>query len=184
MPTFDPALPPTVPDRVTVWSTRRGPILAVSAGAVLLALGVAAVVDGGLGSPQVVLLLLGLGGATVGLFDVPVRTEFDARGLVRVCPLRRHRLPWDRVVALERGRPSQLTVARNALDRREGSPARQSGGLVARGPGKRRWLLSDQLEGRDEHAELRTLVAALDATVHVRAARPHHDVPPRRRPAG
>jgi hypothetical protein len=88
------------------------------------------------------------------------------------------RRPWERIVAIERARPTTASIALNAVDRREGVSTRVSGGLVARGPGRRRWLLSDQIESQDEHAQLARLLAGLPRPVVMRAPRPHPGAPP------
>lgn len=173
-------LRPPAPDRVVVHASLRGLLTAALTPVALAALGTAAIVDGG---PRLLPVLLVLGGvllAGVVLGDVPRRAEFDRRGLTRVCWLRRQHVPWDRVVAIERTRPSSGTVARNLVGAGRGSSrqARVSGGLVARGRGRRRWLLTDRVESRDEHDQLRRLLAAVDTPVVLRAATPHEGVPP------
>jgi hypothetical protein len=180
-------LRPDAPERVVIHASLRGLATAAFTPVALTALGGAAVASGGGRVVPLVVLVVGVGLGALVLFDLPRRAVFDRDGVTRVCWLRRQRVPWDRIVAIERTRPSTTSVARNAM-RREGTAeeARISGGLVARGRGKRRWLLTDQVESRREHERLRALLDALPRPVALRAARPHEAAPPtdlyRRRP--
>jgi hypothetical protein len=182
-------LRPDGPERVVIHASLRGLLTAATTPIALIALGGAAVAAGGFRLLPAALLVGGIGLALVVLFDLPRRTVFDRGGLTRVCWLRRQRLPWDRIVALERTRPSSVSVARNAMQREDGPrDPRVSGGLVARGSGRRRWLLSDQVEARSEHDRLRALLDEVPSAVALRAPRPHESAPPtdlyRRRRAG
>jgi hypothetical protein len=130
--------------RVVVQGSLR-PFLAAGASAVLLgALGVAGWRGGG-ASPGTVLALglAALAGAVL-LLDLPRWTEAGPDGLVRVCLLRRERIGWDRVVAVERQR------------RRLTGPG--TGGLVLRGR-RGRWLLATSAEPPAVHAGLARLLA-------------------------
>lgn len=172
-------LRPTGPDRVVVHTSVRGLLAAAITPVALTALGGAAILDGGPHPVPVLLLLGGLGLAAVVLGDMPRRVEFDLEGLTRVCVLRRHRLEWDRVVAIERSRPSTVTVARNTMDRRSSrGESTVSGGLLARGSGRRRWLLTDRVESRDEHSRLAALLERVPKPVVLRAPTPHASAPP------
>lgn len=175
-----PALPPTPgPDGLVVHATLRGPVLGIAGSLALLALGGGALAQGGPRPFTLVLLAAGVGLGLVSVLDLPRRSEIGTDGITRVCLLRRHLLPWDTLAAIERARPARATVLRNTLDRREGRERHVSGGLVARGRGnKRRWLLTDQVESRDEHDRLVALVARLQPTLRVRAPRPHASASP------
>ncbi|WP_052667600.1 hypothetical protein [Nitriliruptor alkaliphilus] len=175
-----PSLPPVGPDQVVVHTSVRGLLAAAVTPLVLVALGAAALIDGrGPAIVPLVLLLVGLAAGLVAVGDMPRRVEFDRTGLTRVCLLRRQRVPWERVVAIERSRPSSATVARNVVERREskGDP-RISGGLIARGRPRGRWLLTDRVESREEHDELRRLLEHAERPVAMRAPPPHDGVPP------
>jgi hypothetical protein len=172
-------LRPDAPQRVVIHASLRGLTTAAFTPVALTALGGAAVASGGGRAVPVVVLLVGLGLGVLVLLDLPRRAIFDRDGITRVCWLRRQRVPWDRIVAIERTRPSTVSVARNAMRREDATEElRISGGLVARGRGKRRWLLTDQVESRDEHDRLRALLDALARPVALRAARPHQTAPP------
>lgn len=158
---------------MTVHSSVRGTVLAFLASAALLALGVAAIVSGGPHIVPVLLVVAGVGAAAVALLDLPRRAEFDREGITRVCWLRRQHLPWHRLVAIERTRPTTASVVANSLDRRDGVPMRVSGGLVARGAKRRRWLLTDQVESQAEHDRIVRLLQSVASPVAMRAARPH-----------
>lgn len=166
------------PNRVVVRSSLRGLAAGAATPLLLLSIGGAALADGGLQPFPALLVVLGLGIGIVVLGDLPRRVEIDAVGLTRVCPLRRHRLPWDRLVAIERGPASSSARARNVVARREGRTPTVSGGLVARGRRKRRWLLTDHVESRAEYDALAALLADLAVPVHLRAPRPHDTAPP------
>jgi hypothetical protein len=171
-------LRPTGPDRVVVHSSLRGLLAAAVTPIVLIALGAAALAAGGYRTVPILLLAGGLVLAAIVLVDFPRRVEFDLDGLTRVCWLRRQRLPWQRVVALERSRPSGSSHARNAVDRRASSERVVSGGLVARGAKRRRWLLTDRVESREEHRLLAALIERVDRPVVMRAPPPHEGAPP------
>jgi hypothetical protein len=172
-------LRPDGPDRVVVHTSVRGLLAGAISPAALLLLGGVATLDGG---PRPLPLLFLVGGLALGVvvaFDLPTRVEFDREGLTRVCPLRRQRVPWSRVVAIERTRPGSATVARNLVDRRSARAGPTvSGGLVARGSGRRRWLLTDRVESRDEHATLGALLERVPEPVALRAPAPHEGAPP------
>lgn len=170
---------PDGPERVVIHASLRGLASGVCTPLALGGLGAAALATGGLMLLPAALLVLGVGLGVIVLLDLPRRVDFDRAGLTRVCWLRRQRVPWSEVVAIERTRPSTTSVARNAMNR-DGVPGSQvvSGGLVARGAGKRRWLLTDRIESREEHDRLRALLRSAEAPVALRAARPHEAAPP------
>lgn len=141
---------PSGPVLVVPGSVR--PFLAAGATAAALgSLGIVALRDGGATPWTVVALTVSGLALVVLLIDLPVRTEVDGTGLVRVCLLRRGRVPWDRVVAVERQR-RRLTGA-------------GTGGLVVRGR-RGRWLLATSAEPPLVHERLARLVA--DAAPEVR----------------
>lgn len=137
----------------------------------LLALGGIGLLDGA-GVVPIVLTLFGLATAAVALFDLPLRTEFDDDGIVRVCVLRRHHLPWTRVVALERTGAPARSRQEDGSDRRP----RTSQGLVARTGPRRLHLLVDRRESHAEWAALRDLLH--DRATRLRAAEPPLDAAP------
>lgn len=143
--------------------------------AFLLAFGAWGALAGG-GSPLIpaIVLLLGLGTGAVVLLDLPVRSEFTAEGVTRVCPLRRHHLPWTHVVAVERlgGMPG-----RGGRD--EDGDGRDPGvtrGLAARTGPRRVHLLVDR---RESHAEFGALSDLLRGrATQLRARQPPIDAAP------
>lgn len=145
----------------------------------------------------VFLTLLGLGTAVAVLLDVPLRTEFDQVGFTRVCLLRRQRIPWSSVVAVERvpRRPARRRRSFFGLGgggeedappptqgpaRPPGAPPRRpprsSQGLVARLGRRRLSLLVDRRESLQEYEALRDLLRA-EATL-LRASPPPLDAAP------
>lgn len=97
---------------------------------------------------SIVVFAVGLVLLMIVLFDYPVASEFDAEGVVRRPMMRRHRISWSEVDQLTRARPGIAAAARNL----------KPGGLVAK-IGRRRFLLVDQCESRDEHDRLVELIA-------------------------
>lgn len=164
-------------EHLVIHGSLRGWLAAIVSPTVLLLLGGAGVQGIGFRPLPTVLLLLGAGLALVVLLDLPRYSVFGHGGITRVCPLRRHHLAWDQVVAIERSRPHTGTILRNLADRRLGE-AQVSGGLTARGRGRRKWLLADNLESREEHRSLRAILDRLEAPVMMRAPVPHADAPP------
>lgn len=162
--------------QVVVHTSLRGVAGAVVTPLALLALGIGSTVAVGAAPVPIGLVVLGAGLATVTLLDYPRRAVFGPEGITRVCVARRHHLPWGRLVAIERTRPTTAASVRNLVDR-EG-PAQVSGGLVARGPGRRRWLLTDRIESNLEYDRLEALLASLDVATNLRAARPHDGITP------
>jgi hypothetical protein len=161
---------------VVVHTSIRGLLAAFATPLILLALG--AIGWSSIG-PRPVPVVFFAAGAILGvvvLYDHPNRVVFDRAGIHRLCPLRRHHLAWDRVAAIERPRPSSMATLRNMRERPD-EPI-TSGGLIARGTGRRRWLLTDRLESRAEYDRLRDLLVRLGSPVRLRAARPHEGVPP------
>lgn len=173
-------------DVLIIHSSLRGWVAAGSSPVLVLALGGAATATAGRGPVPTALLLLGVVLSGVVVFDLPRHTRFTPDGVTRVCLLRRHELPWSRLVAIDRTRPNTLTSARN-LTERDHTARQVSGGLIARSAGRRRWLLTDNLESRAEHDALAALLERHEIPVPLRAPRPHAQAPPtdlyrRRRP--
>lgn len=169
---------PAGPERVVVHTSLRGLLAAAVTPVALIALGAAALASGGSRAVPSLLLAGGLVLAVVVLADYPRRSEFDLTGITRVCWLRRQHIPWDRVVAIERSRPSTTSHARNLADRRSSSERVVSGGLVGRGAKRRRWLLTDRVESREEHRQLTALLERVARPVVMRAPTPHEGAPP------
>lgn len=164
-------------DVLIIHSSLRGWVNAAISPVLLLTLAGAAIASGGTGPVPTVLALLGLGLVGVVVFDLPRHSRFTPDGVTRVCLLRRHELPWEQLVAIERTRPNTLTAARNLTE--SDHTARQvSGGLLARGTGRRRWLLTDNVESRAEHEALTALLERHGIRVPLRAGRPHAAAPP------
>jgi hypothetical protein len=130
---------PPIDGTLTLHSSWRGILGSAVGASIVLAAGVVSVA--GVGPKPVPLLVLAVGVLLVGgfVFDVPVSTRFDERGIVRRALGRHHRIGWERVDHLTRTRPRlRLSVTHMGL-----------GGLVAV-VGRRRYLLSDRVESEPE----------------------------------
>jgi hypothetical protein len=169
-----------MPDRtdlVSLHASLRGLAVVFLSPVLLIVIGTASVVT--VGRHPVPLVLVGLGVVLllVAAIDVPYRVDFSPRGIRRVCLLRTASIAWEDVVAIQRGRPTAASTLRN-LRPEPNEEARVSGGLLARGRGRRRWLLTDVVESQDEHDRLRELLATVTTPVAMRAPRPHREAPP------
>lgn len=177
--------PPSGPD-LRLHTSWRGILGATLSPIALLVLGGLALLDGGFRTFPALMLLVGIALLVGVLWDYPYAATFSGVGITRHTALRSQTLPWEELVELERTRPATTTVMRNLTDRR--TEPQVSGGLVARGRGRRRWLLTDRVESRIEHDRLRALLADLHEPVHLRATRPHAEAAPtylyRRRDVG
>jgi hypothetical protein len=181
--------PPSVPPEpeLRLHTSWRGLLGALVTPFALLGLGGLAIRDGGVRAFPLLLVALGVVLLLVVLFDYPHTATVGRQGISRQALLRTQLLPWDRLVALERTRPATATVLRNLTDRH--ADPQVSGGLVARGRGRRRWLLTDRVESRIEYDRLVALLAEMDGPVGLHAARPHAEAAPtflyrRREPGG
>jgi hypothetical protein len=165
------------PPPLTLHASLRGSVAVVVGPLLLVGLGVASLVVVGPHPIPAGLAVLGVLLLVGAAWDVPRRTEFRPDGIRRVCWLRTATVPWEDVVAIQRARPSTAATLRNLRPAPNEQP-RVSGGLLARGAGRRRWLLTDQVESQDEHDRLRALLERLPTVVAMRATRPHREASP------
>jgi hypothetical protein len=128
---------------VTLHSSWRGIILNASGALIVLAVGMYSVSSGGVNVISVIILLMGMALVAVVLSDYPIASSFSADGIVRRMMLRHQHIDWDRIDQLSRTRPKLLASFRKI----------GHGGLVAV-IGKRRYLLVDHCESRDEFKEI------------------------------
>lgn len=138
---------------------------------VLLALGVTGL-GGGVRPFPLLLTALGLIAGGIVLLDLPLRSEFTADGVTRVCALRRHHLLWTGVVAIERagGMPSRPDPDGQR------KPPGMARGLVARTGPRRVHLLVDRRESHAEHDAIRQLLR--DRATQLRAGQPPLEAAP------
>jgi len=143
----------------------------------LLLLGWLALEAVGVGVVTTVLLV---GGTVTGVLtgrDFPRHVVFGPQGIERRCLLRCHRLPYREVAAIRRAPAPRLAAVRAAHSSDPTERARIRSGLVAAGPGRRRWMLTDQPESREEYDRLAALLVAYGATA-LEAGRPPAGTPP------
>lgn len=119
-----------------------------------------------LGSAAIVL-------SAIAVFDYPVALRVSPEGLQRRCLGRRSILPWSSVQTITR----TADVASSATERGHLRRGRGPGGLVAIS-GRRRYLLTNQSESRDEFEVLRSAVERWAPTVRFVATRPLEKQPP------
>lgn len=155
----------------------RGLLGAVATPLILLALGIMAMVS--TATVRVIPVGLVAAGVVLGVivaFDYPRHTRFGEDGVARVCLVRTQRLPWSTIKAIER--TPRRTVARVRDLASRSSEPQVTGGLVARGVGRTRWLLTDQAESAEEHDRLARLMDHLDVATKLHARRPPEGRPP------
>jgi hypothetical protein len=144
--------------------------IALSIGGVLLlaALTLFAALSGGSTIVTWALVVFTVISAAVILFDMPISSSFDADGVTRRALLWHQRLRWDDVDRLSRVRKGMF----------RSSKAAPTGGLIAV-RGRRNYTLVDQMEGRAEHATLRTALGESGERLGIdRIAQPAIDQPP------
>lgn len=160
-------------NRVELRTSWPGAIGAVVTPVGLLTVGVLSTGRFGLSTLSAVITLLGLGFAAVLLRDFPRRCVLDTGGITRRCLARRQHISWSEVASLDRTPPRAAAVLRNLGARSRGGLPEVSGGLVARGRHRGRWLLTDRVETRQQHDAVVALLRAVDEEVAVYASRPH-----------
>lgn len=144
------------PPPIVLHSTWRGIATSLLSPVLLVALAVYAMVRAGRLAP--VAVVIGCVGAVlllVALLDYPWRAILSPGGITRWSPLRRHRLGWDDVEALRRAPGPILRRWDREGDRRP--MAIGLGGLCAC-RGRRRYLLINTVESRQEFDTLRAAV--------------------------
>lgn len=124
------------------------------------------------------LVAVGVVTAAIGLFSYPRHVVVSPTGIELVSVLRRRHLPWDRVRGIERTRPGGASRLKARRDGADGAAAGPSGGLLARGRGRRHWMLTDHVESPDEYDRLRAIAAAAPGAPRVGASRPADGTPP------
>jgi len=126
----------------------------------LLLLGLAAFTATGGGAVTWTLLTAGIGTAILAGRDFPRHVVIGPDGIERRCLLRRHVLPFSEVAAIRRAPAPRLAAARAARSSDPAERQRVLGGLLATGHGRRRWMLTDQPESREEYDHLAALLIA------------------------
>ncbi len=137
----------------------------------LLVLGLLALTSTGGGVVAWTLLAAGAGTALLAGRDFPRYVVIGPDGIERHCLLRRHVLPFTEVAAIQRAPTPRLAAVRAARSSDPVERHRVRGGLMAAGHGRRRWMLTDQPESREEYDHLAALLVAGGST-DLQAARP------------
>lgn len=134
-------------DSITIHSSWRGIVSSFVGSGAILAAGVTSVVLTSAALGSVILLVVGVIMLAIALFDYPIASVFDVTGVTRRPVLRRHRFAWTDIDQLTRVRPGIAAAARSL----------KPGGLALK-VGRRRYLLVDQCESRDEFEQLVALL--------------------------
>lgn len=132
---------------ITLHSTWRFLVGSAIGAGVVVAAGTYGVLAAGFNVVTTVIFVAGWGFVGIVAFDLPIASTFTPDGVRRHLLLRRQFLAWEPGDALTRSRPS---VVRH--EARLGQ-----GGLVLR-RGRRKYLLVDKAESRDEHAAVVALI--------------------------
>lgn len=170
-PTPDGAVASAEP--VLVHSSWRGIVSAYLSTVALAALAAVAFTGGAV----VIGSVLGAIALVVGLIaflDYPIATAFGPAGAQRRCLLRRHTLAWSRIQGLTR---TSDAVTTRLGEQKGHRVSRKPGGLTAV-VGRRRYLLVNQCESRDECALLRDRLAEWAPDTRWFAGLPDEDTPP------
>lgn len=174
-------MPASADPTLVLHSSWRG-ILGAFSSVILLAALSAVAWGGGATVISVGLTVVAVVVLAIVVLDYPIATEFGPVGVVRRCLLRRQRLAWTAIDALSR------TADRATLEpgppASSGSRARPRGSLGGRPAGlvavvgRRRYLLVNQSESRDECETLRRLLGDWDVPTRWRAGLPTEAQPP------
>jgi len=132
---------------ITLHSSWTGLILNSMGALLLFVVAIVLAIVNGLSWLPAVLFVLGVVVAGVLAYDMPIATTFDSDGILRRAALRHHRLEWDDVNRVRRGRAG---VVRNRSQNTRG-------GLVA-WSGRKPYVLSDKMESTIEFDQLRDLL--------------------------
>lgn len=159
---------------VLIHSSWRGIVAAYASMVILVVIAFVAVSAAGFNIGSVLLTAIAVVVGLIVVFDYPIASAFGPDGVERRCLLRRERLAWHRIEALTR------TSDSTGLQPGEGSRwriSRRPGGLVAV-VGRRRYLLVNQCESREECRRVRDgLLEWTEEPVWV-AGLPEDDQPP------
>lgn len=157
-------------------SAWRGIVASYVSATVFAALAIWAFAVGGVRVISVVLGFIAIVLAAIAVFDYPIALRVTPAGLQRRCLGRRATLAWDRVQTITR----TADVASSSSSAVGGGRVRRGrapGGLVAVS-GRRRYLLTNHSESRDEHAAVRAAVQEWAPDVRFVAQLPLEDQPP------
>jgi len=164
-------------DSLTLYTSLRGLLAVLGTPPLLVLLGLWGLT--GSGGRTVALAFVTIGAVTgiAVLFGYPREVVVTSESIRLVGFLRVRRLTWAQVHGIERTRPTAAAALRSGRQT-PGEAQRVSGGLLARGHGRRQWMLTDQVESAEEYDRLCAIVASSPGGVRVRAMRPHYEAPP------
>lgn len=170
-----------------MFSSWRGILSAFFSPAFLLLIGIYGLSNGGFRFIPTFAFGLGLFLALVVVLDYPLKSRFGPEGIDRICLLRVHHIGWSRVRAISRSPGSTWAqIRRPGFFRSGGAPTHQErerrpaafGGLAAQVGNRRRYLLANQVEGRQEFDELVRKLPFWSTTTYMRAQRPPESATP------
>lgn len=158
-------------DHLVLYPTWVGLLATTLVPAGLLLLGWAALAAGGSSVLGWSLIGVAVGTGVWAGRDFPRHVIVGPDGILRRCLLRTHRLGYVEVAAIQRAPASRIATARALRSHDPQQRRRARSGLVAAGPGRRRWMLTDQPESPEEYDRLARLLIA-HGTTDLVAARP------------
>jgi hypothetical protein len=154
-------------------SAWRGIVASFASAVILSALAIWAFAAGGVGPISVILGFVAIVLSAIAILDYPVALRVSDDGLQRRCLGRRSLLPWTSVQTITRTADVATSAAEGGRFRRGRGP----GGLVAVS-GRRRYLLTNHSESRDEFVLLKQAIELWAPTVRLVATMPLEDQPP------
>ncbi|MFA9428817.1 hypothetical protein [Egicoccus sp. AB-alg2] len=162
---------------LTLYTSLRGLVAVLGTPPLLVLLGLWGLTGTGGGAVALTFLAVGVLSGLAVLLGYPRHVVVSRDGIRLVSFLRQRRLSWDVVRGIERTRPTAASILRGGRPT-PGEPTRVSGGLLARGRGRRQWMLTDQVESAAEYDHLCAIVALAPGDARVQAVRPHDEAPP------
>ncbi len=167
--------------RVVLHSTLLGTVTALLSPILLVALGAIAMNAVGVRPIPLLFVAVGVTTGAISLTTFPRRTIISSDGLTRVCWGRRQHLDWRDVRVVTRAPKNRRHAKQDLRARTRGEPVESTAigasGLLAKGHGRRTWILTDQAESQLEYDAVAAILDLVPNT-SLRARRPPADSTP------